>query len=152
MNSEIGLKNEELTPQVPRRIEELLKEKECRLLAVKEIIFTDVQPPRIAKRSTKPIKAAGRPDRIGVQIDEYNESEPMEIGGQEIMLIREEPRSSEDSVVKFYAHHKEKDVWEPTEIPPMIGYQDPTYLGEIEDQKFFFRHQYAKRPKNRRDY
>lgn len=40
--------------------------------------------------------------------------------------------------MKFYKHNKEKDIWEPvSDTPPMEGYQDPTYIGEISGQKYF---------------
>lgn len=138
MNPEISQDNEAESKEKPKTVEELLERKECQLLTVKEIIFADLESPQIVKRSTKPIPKPGVPDRMAAQIDHYNVSEPIEVAGQELMLTREEERSSENSVVKAYIHNKEKDIWQPmTEVRPMAGYQDPSYLGEIKGQKCF---------------
>lgn len=130
-----------LSPEInqisPKTITELLAEKEPCLISVKEIIFLDPKDP-LPNRPTKPIPKSGQPNRLGAQIDHYNQSEPITIDNQEIILTREEPRSSEISACKFYLHNTANDAWEPMpSTEPMLGYQDPSYIGQINNQKYF---------------
>ena len=129
----------------PRTVSYLLEKREIHQIGgAKEIKFT-LKNGESVRRSTKPIGEGSDgegSEQIGaevkkIEIDHYNGSRPIDLGGIEGMAVREEPRDSQLSSVKWWRHNIEKDTWEPLDqADELPGCQDPSYQGELQSRKY----------------
>lgn len=127
------------TPSI-KTYEELLKTKEIRQIGgAIEIKFTDLSEEEIAALLTKPI---GEDMHVGAEIrtakkERYNEGKPINIGNMTVMPVREEPVGTEDSDVRWFEYDPNSDTGHPlSDTEDLESCQDPSYQGEIKDEKY----------------
>lgn len=100
---------------------------------IKVLKFHDLPEGATTPRVTRPDEKG----RVATQVDFYNPSNVMEIGGQAVLAVRREPHETEVSIVEFF-RRDEAGEWDLiTNAPVLEGYQDPFDLGKIQGEHLF---------------
>lgn len=154
MNNE----NEPSQPASILKLNELKERKNCRLIGhAREMKFVELEN-RIVKRSSGAIEhEKGRV--VGAELsqtgsqDFYNQSEPMEIGDDEVSAVRADDHGTQNSIVRFCRHKKIEDEWAPiSDADDMPWCQDPSSQGVIDGEKYLSVVHTRKNDKNEYDY